>query len=123
MDLTPYLIDGRLPCARAFLAAQTLEATAAEVAAHANRTDVRVCHCQLGLFGYDAFGGKGFPGTIESVPETVADALRNAASGDEISCAAAWHVADRLGIPRPLAGACADRLNLRITRCQLGCFP
>ncbi len=123
MDLTHYLVEGRLPCALVFRAAETLEATAAEVAADANRTDVRICHCQLGLFGYEGFGTKGFPGTIESVPEAVADALRNAASGDEISCAAAWHVADRLGIPRPLAGACADRLNLRITHCQLGCFP
>lgn len=123
MDLTSYLIDGRLPCALAFRAAEELETTSAEVAAHANRTDVRICYCQLGLFGYDSFGGKGFPGEIETVPDVVADALRQAANGDEISCAAMWHVADRLGIPRPLAGAAADRLKLRITRCQLGCFP
>jgi len=123
MDLTSYLIEGRLPCALAFGAADVLSTTVAEVAAHANRTNVRICHCQLGLFGYDEFGGKGFPGEVESVPDAVADALRRAATGDEVRCAAAWQVADRLGIPRPLAGACADRLKLRITRCQLGCFP
>lgn len=49
-------------------------------------------------------------------------ALRENAESGRISCALAWEIADRLGVPRGEAGRAADEAGVRIIKCQLGCF-
>ncbi len=49
-------------------------------------------------------------------------AVRQAASGGYLPCPRAWRVARDLGVPKLDVGAMADRLGIRITDCQLGCF-
>jgi len=39
-----------------------------------------------------------------------------------IACPAAWKVAANQGVPRIAVGSMMDRLGLRFTDCQLGCF-
>jgi hypothetical protein len=39
-----------------------------------------------------------------------------------LSCPVAWSIAKKLGVPRIAVGAATDKLGLRITDCQLGCF-
>lgn len=41
---------------------------------------------------------------------------------DKLLCAVAWRVADRLRVERRAVGEAADRLGVRISRCQLGLF-
>ncbi|MDI6710115.1 MAG: hypothetical protein QMC81_10190 [Thermoanaerobacterales bacterium] len=57
----------------------------------------------------------------EPGPE-VLEAVRQAAVDGRVSCAALHRVAERLGVPVPVVGRAADRLGLKITACQLGCF-
>ena len=49
-------------------------------------------------------------------------AVRQAASEGYLPCPRGWRVARDLGVSKLDVGAMADRLGIRITDCQLGCF-
>ena len=115
-------VDGKLPCMGAFAIAEALGVAPSEVREAADRTDVRIAHCQLGLFGYDAFGGKRSVAPLSHVPEWLTAALRAAEVDGTLPCAAAWEIAQREGLPRPVVGSAAEVLGIRIAPCQLGCF-
>jgi len=114
--------EGRLPCAAAFAIARDLGVSLGDVLDRVNRTDTRIARCQLGLFGYDAFGDKRFVVALSRVPDRLADALREACVDGALPCAAAWSIAEREGLPRPGIGSAAEALGIRIAPCQLGCF-
>jgi hypothetical protein len=115
-------IDGRLPCITAFAIAESLSVRPDEVREQADRRDVRIANCQLGLFGYHTFGDKRFVAPLASVPDRLADALCAACIDGTVPCAAAWAIAEREGLPRPVVGSAAEALEIRIAPCQLGCF-
>ena len=116
------LRDGRLPCAFAFRLAKANGWTPTQVGAEADRLDVRISRCQLGLFGYDSFHQKGLVQRVADVPGDVTVSLRAAESDGTIPCVALWRIAEEHGLPR-LAIACAsETIGLRVTPCQLGCF-
>jgi len=115
-------IEGHLPCAAAFAIAGDLGVPLSEVVNAINGADVRIVHCQLGLFGYYAFGDKRFVAPLATVPDRLAAALREGAGNGPLPCASAWAIADREGLPRPVVGSAADALGIRIAPCQLGCF-
>ncbi len=48
--------------------------------------------------------------------------IRAAAPADKIPCAAAFKLADDLGLSRQELGDLLNELHIKITRCQLGCF-
>ncbi len=116
------LRDGRLPCTFAFRIASEHGWTPEKVGAEADRLGVRISRCQLGLFGYDAFGQKGLARALEQVPGDVTVSLHAATSDGQISCAALWAIARQHGLPRVAVACAAETLDLRITSCQLGCF-
>jgi len=115
-------IEGYLPCAEAFAIAEELGLPLTRVVDAIDVAGVRIVHCQLGLFGYQAFGDKRFVATLGNVPDRLATALREGAGDGALSCAAAWAIAEREGLPRPVVGSAADALGIRIAPCQLGCF-
>jgi len=117
------LRDGRLPCAFAFRLAAENGWTPTQVGVEADRLDVRISRCQLGLFGYESFRQKSLVQTVPEAPGDVTVSLRAAASDDEkISCAALWRIAEDHGLPRIAIACAAETLGLRVTPCQLGCF-
>ena len=119
------LQDGRLPCAAAFAAAAELGVPPVEVGRTADRMQVRLTACQLGLFGYpghakgwEAAGVAGL-----AVPDGLEQALLAARSdGGEISCARLWQEAQRFAVPRIQVGWLADRLGITVRECHLGAF-
>jgi len=115
-------IDGRLPCIAAFAIAKHLGVPLGKVLDQINGADVQIVHCQLGLFGYHAFGDKRFAGSLIRVPDRLTAALREACVDGALPCAAAWKIAEREGLPRPVVGSAAEALEIRIAPCQLGCF-
>jgi hypothetical protein len=50
------------------------------------------------------------------------DALRGQARGGELPCAVAFKLAAELGRPPAAIGEAADRLGIRLVKCQLGLF-
>ncbi len=119
------LEDGRLPCNRAFAIARLLDVEPLAVGIEANEAGIRISRCQLGLFGYGpkAEGRHKIVHPMEDVPGRLAARLRAAADGAGISCDAVWQVADGLGFKRMEASSAVEAMGLRVSRCQLGCFP
>jgi len=48
--------------------------------------------------------------------------IRNASKDNRITCAVLRKIAEENGISYALAGKTADKLNIRIKSCDLGCF-
>lgn len=115
-------VEGGLPCTAAFAIAERLNVRPGEVREQADRSDVRIVYCQLGLFGYVTFGSKRFVTPLAQVADQLATALREACVDGALPCAAAWRIAESEGLPRPVVGSAVETLEIRIAPCQLGCF-
>ena len=105
-----------------FAMAEELGVRPDEVREEADRSDVRIAQCQLGLFGYGAFGDKRFAAPLARVPDRLTAALRAACVDGALPCVAAWRIAEGESLPRPVVGSAAEALEIRVAPCQLGCF-
>lgn len=115
------LEDGRLPCAAAWDAAGELGIQPLAVGQTADRLQVRLTACQLGLFGPTRHTDG--PAADVAVPDAFTEGLLVArGERNEISCAWLWHEAERFGVPRLAAGRLADRLGIKVRDCTLGTF-
>jgi hypothetical protein len=116
---------GLLPCSQAHAIAQALDVDPLAVGLAANEIDIRISRCQLGLFGYGpkSEGKHKIVHAMEVVPERLAARLRAEADGNGLPCRAIWQVADELGFLRIEASSAVEAMGLRVSRCQLGCFP
>ena len=123
--MTDRLQDGQLPCNQAFAIAQILGVEPFAVGLAATNADIRISRCQLGLFGYGpkAEGKHKIVHPMEEVPERLAARLRAAADGEKITCEAIWNIADGLGFRRIEASSAVEAMGLKVSRCQLACFP
>lgn len=119
------LEDGQLPCATAHELAHEFDVEPLAVGQVANEANIRISRCQLGLFGYGpkAEGKHKIVHAMEDVPERLAARLRAAAGEDGIACDAIWQIADELGYLRIEASSAVEAMGIRVSRCQLGCFP
>lgn len=116
------LQNGRLPCALAHRIAEDNGWTAEQVGAAADAANVKIACCQLGLFGYRAFGLKGLVRKLDKVPNDLVEAVRAVAESGKVPCQTLWKVADQRGVPRVAAGCVAETCGLSVNPCQLGCF-
>jgi hypothetical protein len=49
--------------------------------------------------------------------------IQAAAPNGRIPCVAAFQLAEELGLTRSRLGELFNELNIKISQCQLGCFP
>ncbi len=120
-----HLIDGQLPCAAAFDVAKSEGLSPLGIGQEADRLDVRLSRCQLGLFGYGpkAEGKHRRIKPMREVPAELAAAIRSSLGDDgRLACADAWRIAGQLGVAKQTVADAAEGLGLRIVRCQLGAF-
>jgi hypothetical protein len=119
------LKDGRLDCTAAFILAREKRLSPLAAGEAADSLGLHLSHCQLGLFGFPG-RAKAWesPGWKEAAPpEGLEAGIRSALGPDgSLSCSAAWAVADRFGVRRDQLGFLANRLKIKIKRCQLGAF-
>ena len=115
------LVDGKLPCARAFTIAKKMGIEPIDVGNLATEESIKISHCQLGLFGYHE-GER----PVERMKDRVTDELRLAVTArlmdGQLPCEVAWQIASDLKIPKMHVSAAAENLHIRIRACQLGCF-
>lgn len=115
------LVDGKLPCARAFALAERIGVDPIEIGQIATQESIKISHCQLGLFGYPQ--GKR---PVENFKDQVTDELRQLVASrlvdGQLPCAVAWKIASQMDVPKMRVSAAAEELKLRIRDCQLGCF-
>ena len=112
--------EGTLPCVAAFRVAEQLDVTPAMVGEAADTLDVRLIHCQLGLFGYGERKSVVKP-AAEVAPE-MEQAIREGLILGRLPCAVAWAIAARFHVPKLHVANAAERLGVRIGQCQLGAF-
>lgn len=119
------LKDDKLSCNQAHAIAQILDVDPLTVGLAANEADIRISRCQLGLFGYGpkAEGKHKIVHAMDEVPERLAARLRAGADRGNITCTAVWKAADGLGYGRLDASSAVEAMGLKVSRCQLGCFP
>jgi hypothetical protein len=55
-------------------------------------------------------------------PEDIKVRIKAAAPEGKIACAAAFRLAEELGLSRKDLGELLNELKIKITHCQLGCF-
>ena len=120
--LAPYREEGRIPCACACEIAHVCGVLPTAVGQVADNEGIRISECQLGLFGYEAYGEKRWVRRLTTIPRALEGEIQAAQVGERLPCAAAWRLADARGLPRPLMGSVSETLNVRISECQLGCF-
>jgi hypothetical protein len=119
------LKDGKLDCAAAFILAREKGIAPQAVGEAADSLGIHLSRCQLGLFGFPghakAWQVKGWKDA--GTPEGFEEAVRSALGPDgNLSCAAAWTLADRFRLARAQVGFLTNRLNIKIKSCQLGAF-
>ena len=115
------LTEGKLPCPSAFKVARRLEVSPQQVGEVADELDVRISRCQLGLFGYWPKGKPLEP--AQEVGEELRARIRDRVVEGGLPCATVWDIAHELAMKRIDVARAADGLGIRITQCQLGCFP
>lgn len=116
------VILSHLPCAAAFAVARPCGASPRAVAETADKMGIRIAACQLGLFGYDAFGSKRWIASTVQVPGALEADVRASSLEGRMSCVAAWQLAERWRLSRLMVGSVLEALDVRVTDCQLGCF-
>ena len=120
-----HLEEGHLTCHQAHAIAKELGVEPLDVGRAADEVGVRVSRCLLGLFGYGskAAGTHKIVRPMAQVPPSLEAALRAEAGEEGLPCIAVWRVADRLGHSRLEVSNAVEGLGLRVSHCQLGCFP
>ncbi len=114
--------EGRLSCARAFELALALGLDPAAVGQEATSLDVRITHCQLGLFGANALGKGRIVKPALLTTEEEREAIRARLILGRLPCREAWAIAEETGRSRLAVAQAAEALGVRISACQLGCF-
>ncbi len=115
------LTAGELACADAERISAEVGSTMAEVGRTADLLEIRIGRCQLGLFGYDAPGGR-IVRPAEGVEPGLEDAIRGRLSDGRLPCGAAWEIAADRKIPRMNVCSACEALKIKVKPCQLGAF-
>ncbi len=115
------LTAGELACAAAERISGDTGTTMAEVGRTADLLEIRIGGCQLGLFGYDAPGGRIVQPAVGVEPALEA-AIRGRLSDGRLPCSAAWEIAADRKIPRLNVSSACEALKIKVKPCQLGAF-
>jgi hypothetical protein len=115
------LTAGELACADAERISGENGVTMAEVGRTVDLLEIRIGRCQLGLFGYDAPGGR-IVRPAEGVEPGLAAVIRGRLSDGKLPCRAAWEIAAEREIPRLNVCSACEALKIKVKPCQLGAF-
>lgn len=112
--------SGLISCAAAFEVARSLDVSPDEVGFTADRLELHITHCQLGLHGYGSEGKRVRP--AEEVPADVDAAIRSRLENDRLPCRSAWDLAKELKTGRMKIASACEAMGIKISKCQLGAF-
>ena len=116
-----YAEPGRLSCAGALGLARRLATEAAEIGEAANRSDIRIVDCQLGCFEV----AKATHDDLSDyqAPAAIAEEITASLVEGHLPCPVAFEVSRKLKVTPRQVGDAATKIETKISRCQLGCFP
>jgi hypothetical protein len=112
--------SGRISCAQVFKTASEFGVSPAAAGKAVDLLEIRLTHCQLGLFGYSP--GKSIVEAAKEVSAELESAIRGRLEAGRLSCARAWEIARELNLKRMDVSSAAEALGIKIKPCQLGAF-
>jgi len=112
--------DNRISCAEAHGVAANLNVSPADVGTAIDLLEVRIIKCQLGLFGYGK--EKNIPSQPDTINPDIEKAIKSSLVNDRLPCSAAWDIAKKFEISKPMIAAICEAMKIKITPCQLGAF-
>ena len=112
--------DGWITCAASHKIARDLKVTPAEVGVTVDLLEGRLSECQMGLFGYRP--QKRIVNPAKTVSPEMEEAIKNALVDGRISCASCWKISEKLGVPKMKVSETCEKLEIKISQCQLGAF-
>ena len=62
-------------------------------------------------------------GSQDDMGRTLEEEMRTSLVNGKLPCAVAFQIAKKLKVSPKQVGDAANRLNIKISSCQLGCFP
>lgn len=112
---------GRLPCASALGLAKKLDSEAGEIGEAANGSGIRIVDCQLGCFEV----AKATHDDLVNyqAPAAIAEEITGSLVDGHLPCPVAFEVSRKLKVTPRQVGDAATKIEAKISRCQLGCFP
>ncbi|OPX41558.1 MAG: hypothetical protein B1H13_01520 [Desulfobacteraceae bacterium 4484_190.3] len=114
------IANDRITCAAAHKIAGELDVLPADVGVAIDLMEARISRCQLGLFGYSPEQRIVKP--AENVTLELEEMIKRSLVNKRLSCASAWGIARKLGIPKMSVSAACEALKIKISSCQLGSF-
>ena len=112
--------DGQIACVVAFKIASETGRDPSEIGVTADLLELRLCKCQLGLFGYSP--RKRIVKAAEEVSEDLRKRIQASLTENRLSCAAAWKIAKDSGLRKMAVSSACEKLGIKISHCQLGAF-
>jgi hypothetical protein len=114
------LQDGNLVCAVAFRIAQQAKVPKIAVGERSDRLGIRITNCQIGCFKVDAIIHDNL--APKKIDEKVIPMLEELRKNNKLTCANIFELALQLRLAPMAIADVANRKNLKIQHCQLGCF-
>lgn len=112
--------DRELTCAQSFDIAKKLGVTPEEVGFTADRLEIAISRCQLGLFGYSPVRIIVKP--AETVSNELEKAIQESLIEKRLPCASSWDIAGKFRIARIKVCSACEAMKIKISLCQLGAF-
>ena len=115
--------DGAIACKDSTAISESLGVPMALVGQTTDLLEIRLSHCQLGLYGYPEGGVRGkIVEKAESVSLEMEAAMRAEIVNDRLPCKACWEIAERFSVQKMDVAAACETLEIKIKPCQLGAF-
>jgi uncharacterized protein (DUF2141 family) len=114
------LKDGYLPCGIAHKIGREANLPLIAVGAVADKLGIRVTNCQIGCFKVDKIIHE--QANFKETDEQILVKLEDLQNKGELTCAAVFKQAEGLKLTPMAVADVANRHNMKIHHCQLGCF-
>ncbi|MBF0450390.1 MAG: hypothetical protein HQK75_06790 [Candidatus Magnetomorum sp.] len=115
-----HLQSEKLPCSVAFDIAQKNQVQIKHIGQTADMAGIRLCKCQLGLFGYEPEKKKIKP--LQIIEPALNQAIQDAQKDNRMTCKTIWHIAETMKMNKLHVSCACETLGLKIKNCQLGAF-
>ena len=115
------LVDDQLPCAVAFKIDRELKISPREVGKTADKLGIRIVNCQLGCFQVEKATHQNL--NRIDIKKMLLEEIEASLVNGNLPCTVALEVAKRLKVAPKEVGDTATKQKIKISSCQLGCFP
>ena len=112
--------EGNISCPMVHSIAKTLSTTPDNIGVQADLLEMRILHCQIGLFGWEPLG-KLIDKSIE-ISESLEQELEKNIKDNRITCSGCWDIAKKLKIKKLDVASACEKKGVKIKKCQIGAF-